>query len=136
VSYTDQATLIERFDEVELLASADRDGDDQVDTSLIAQAIVDADAEIDVHLRRVYTLPLPDPVDPLLGRLAADIARYLLQDDKPLDEARTRYQAALETLRRIAAGQLALDVPTSTPGLSVATDNPGRLFTHDSLASF
>ena len=136
MSYTDQATLIERFDEVELLATADRDGDDIVDSRLIDQVITRADAVIDAHLRRVHTLPLAEPVDPLIGGLAEDIARYLLQDDNPLDEVKARHARALETLRRIAAGQLALDVPTSTPGLTVVSETPGRLFTHDTLAGF
>ena len=45
--YTDQAALIERFGLAELLAIADRDGDDAVDAGVVSQAIADADAEID-----------------------------------------------------------------------------------------
>jgi phage gp36-like protein len=136
VSYVDAPGLLERFDEIELLASADRDGDQVVDSSLVEQAINDAGAEIDAYLRARYTLPLPDPVDPLIGRLAADIARYLLQDDNPLDEAVERYRRAVETLRRIANGQMHLQVVTLRSTLSVATDSPGRLFTHETLAGF
>jgi phage gp36-like protein len=136
VSYVDAPGLLERFDEIELLASADRDGDQVVDSSLVEQAINDAGAEIDAYLRARYTLPLPDPVDPLIGRLAADIARYLLQDDNPLDEAVERYRRAVETLRRIANGQMHLQVVTLRSTLSLATDSPGRLFTHETLAGF
>ena len=136
MSYTDQATLVERFDQVELLAIADRDGDQVVDTGLIDDAIVRANAEIDSYLRAHYTLPLAEPVDPLLGDLAADIVRYKLQDDNPLDSVKARYEAAHQTLRRIANGQqhLKVEIPRST--LSVAIESPGRLFTHDSLAGF
>ena len=136
MSYVDAPGLLERFDEIELLASADRDGDQVVDSSLVEQAINDAGAEIDAYLRARYTLPLPDPVDPLIGRLAADIARYLLQDDNPLDEAVERYRRAVETLRRIANGQMHLQVVTLSSTLSVATASPGRLFTHETLAGF
>ena len=136
MSYTDQATLVERFDEVELLATADRDGDQVVDAALIYDAIVRADAEINSYLRARYTLPLAEPVDPLLGDLAADIVRYKLQDDNPLDSVKERYEAAHQTLRRIANGQqhLKVEIPRST--LSVAIESPGRLFTRDSLAGF
>ena len=136
MSYTDQAVLVERFDEVELLAIADRDGDQVVDTSLVDDAISRAGAEIDSYLRARYTLPLAEPVDPLLGDLAADIVRYKLQDDNPLDSVKERYEAAHQTLRRIANGQQHLAVPTVTSTLSVATESPGRLFTHETLAGF
>ncbi len=115
MSYVDAPGLLERFDEIELLASADRDGDQVVDSSLVEQAINDAGAEIDAYLRARYTLPLPDPVDPLIGRLAADIARYLLQDDNPLDEAVERYRRAVE-LRHVSG--------LSYPELAEALDRP------------
>ena len=136
MSYTDQATLVERFAEVELLATADRDGDQVIDSTLVDQAIAAAGNLIDAYLRARYTLPLAEPVDPLLGDLAADIARYKLQDDNPLDEVTTRYERAEQTLRRIANGQMHLQVPTATSTLSVTTESPGRLFTHDTLADF
>jgi hypothetical protein len=42
----------------------------------------------------------------------------------------------VETLRRIANGQMHLQVVTLSSTLSVATDSPGRLFTHETLAGF
>lgn len=136
MSYIDQAALVETFDQVELQAIADRDGDQVVDASLVSRAIEQAGSLIDSYLRARYTLPLAEPFDPLLTGLAGEIARYHLMDDNPLDSVKDRYKAAEETLRRIANGQQHLSVATLNSTLSVATESPGRLFTHDTLAGF
>jgi len=135
--YTDQAALIERFGLAELLAIADRDGDDAVDAGVVSQAIADADAEIDAYLGARFTVPLADPVPPLVGRLAADLARYRLQDDNPLDEVAARYRRAVDTLRELANGSAQLPLAGAGSGeLAIATAAPGRRFTRDSLAAF
>ena len=137
MSYTTQADLEARFGTPELIATADRDGDGLIDAAVVVQAILDADAEIDSYLGGRYTVPLAPPVPVLVQRLAADLARYRLQDDNPLDEVRERYARALATLRDLADGRATLqlaDAPRA--GFAVEISAPARQFTHDTLAGY
>ena len=137
--YTSQADLEARYGAAELLAIADRDGDGLADAAVVAQAIADADAEIDSYLGGRYAVPLAEPAPLLVQRLAADMARYRLQDDNPLDEVRDRYARSLAALRDLADGHASLPLAAAqgeAVGFQVATAAPGRRFTRDSLEGF
>lgn len=87
----------------------------------IQMALTEASAIIDSFLRPRYALPLV-PVPPPLPRLAGDIARFLLMDDRATEEARSRYEAALKMLAEMRDGRLTLGpsepaVASAQPGL-------------------
>jgi phage gp36-like protein len=137
--YCTQQDLIDRFSEEELLRYADRDEDGSIDSTVIDQAITDAGEEIDAYLGARYPLPLPDPVPALLGRLCADIARYRLQDDAPLDETIERYKQAITQLRDIVNGKAMLRTATLVDGglnVSGSKTDSDRVFTRETLADF
>ena len=142
MSYCDQAALTARFGEAEILAIADRDQDDVIDSALITQAIDDASNQIDSYLAARYALPMAAPVPGLVERLCADIARYRLYDDNPLDEVVERYKAALATLKDLAAGKALLpgvtlaDSGSGAFNYAASRDDLDRIFTRDTLAGF
>ncbi|GIX17702.1 MAG: hypothetical protein KatS3mg119_1888 [Rhodothalassiaceae bacterium] len=98
-----------------------------IDASVAERALADADAEIDGYLAARYDLPL-SPVPAVLTRLATDIARYRLWDDRAPEEVRQRYEDAVRLLREIADGRHRL--PVSAPqaaGAGPAWAAPGRV---------
>lgn len=86
-----------------------------------------------------YTLPLLTVPDVVKG-WALDITRYRLWDEAAPDEVRRRYEAALQQLRDLAAGKLALPPDaTGTPAAAgFETDGYAndRVFTADTLKCF
>lgn len=107
MSYCTQADLIDRFGEAEITQLSDRAGLGSLDASIIAQAIADADAEINGYLSGRYALPLASA--PLvMTRIACDIARYWLfgQDATPL--VKDRYDQAISYLVKVASGTISL----------------------------
>jgi len=105
--YITQAELADRFGSDELIALADRDRDGVADAAVIDQAITDAEAEIDGYLAVRYTVPLIS-ASAGIKTICADIARYRMMDDRPLDEAVKRYEAAVRFLRDVATGRASL----------------------------
>lgn len=140
MSYCTLQDLIDRFSAHEITRLADRDEDGSSDTDVIEQALADADAEIDAYLAVRYQLPLIEPYPVRLEGLAADIARYRLQDDNPLDEVTERFRAAITFLRELANGKAALPgaIQPDTGGLRMtgAKTDADRIFTADTLSGF
>lgn len=109
MGYVTQETLEHRFGTDELLALADRNRDGTIDPAVVAQAITDASGEIDSYLGTRYAVPLSVVPDSIKSA-AADIARYRMMDDRPLEEASKRYDAAIRFLRDVATGRAALGI--------------------------
>lgn len=114
MAYATQSDMESRFGAEEVLQLADRDGDSLHDAGVVDGALIDADAEIDAYLAGRYTLPLAS-VPPLITRIACDIARYRLWDDRASEEVRRRYEDARRLLGEIAAGRVTLGLPDATP---------------------
>lgn len=82
----------------------------------IEYEISNADLQIDAVLRRRYSLPLPEPVPPVIKNLSIDIAASLVDMQfrgsreyaSVLHPARLRYERALLILDRIATGDYPL----------------------------
>lgn len=133
------ADLQSRFGDAELLRIADRDRDDEVDTAVVDIALADATSEIDAYISTRYTVPM-NPVPAILKRICADIARYRLYDENPLEEVESRYKQAITTLRDIANGRASLKDPTAPTTTSsqvdVLTTDCDRVFTRESLRGF
>jgi phage gp36-like protein len=86
-----------------------------------------------------YTLPLLTVPDVVKG-WALDITRYRLWDEAAPEEVRRRYEDALQQLRDLAAGKLALppgvDGTPSTGGFESEGFADERVFTAATLADF
>jgi phage gp36-like protein len=106
-------------DDIARLADYDADGGEQA--TAIATALADAEAEVLGHIAIVASLPLPEPAPEILKRIAAAVARYNLHrrnigEDHP---AYLAYSQAVRELQAIAAGRIALPLPST--GANAAT---------------
>lgn len=140
MSYATQADLVERFGVTELIQLTDRVNRpaSTMDDVVIASALADANGLVDLHVGKVYQLPLMSaPV--VLVKAAADIARYYLHGksadkDGPVLRA---YEQALTLLESIAANDVTLDAGGAAPGTAVGgavqASRPDRAFTRQSL---
>lgn len=114
--WANQADLVTRFGEAELLRSAGIGTSDErnLDSERITAALTDAHAEISAQLATRYELPERSD---LLTRLVCDIARYRLRnrseavksgDGGVADVVRQRFEDASDLLARIANGKASL----------------------------
>lgn len=143
--YALQADLEQRFGVDAILISSDRNGTGEIDTSIVANALVDATAEIDTYLSERFDLPL-STVPTVLGRICCDISYYRMSSDigTLTDEKRKRYEDAIKWLEGVASGKLGLglstddtvsvDLPESGSGDLVTSSGVSeRLFTRSSM---
>ena len=139
MTYATQADMISRFDQKEIVELSDRANVGVLDVSVLAGKLADADSEINAYLQGRYTLPLAT-VPTVLVRIACDIARYHLYDNRATEAVTQRYKDAIAFLRGVAKGdiQLGVDAGNQVQAVSSAPefDSPGRLFTRDTLADF
>lgn len=140
MAYATKQDLVDRFGYEELTQLTDRLTSGHPDDTIIALAIADASAEIDSYLVGRYNLPLTT-VPSALSRIASDIARYYLYDDRMTEQVAKRYDTAIQFLRAVGKGEL--DLGAAGPGSQVvpASDGPqyaapSRVFTDDSLADY
>lgn len=112
MSYATQQDLIDRFGQAELDQVADVSGTGVLDTTRIARALGDADAEIDAALRGRYALPLT-VIPELLRRIACDLARESLYEDMPTEVVKERAERCRSLLLGIARGTMIVDAPAA-----------------------
>jgi phage gp36-like protein len=141
MKYANVSDMIELYGSEELQQLTDR-GTANValpDSSLIQNAIEDAEAEVDAYLVNRYALPLAVIPDNL-KRLTCDIARYQLYGAALTEEVEKRYKSAITFLKNVASGIAALGAGSS--GSAPKSDNPvvrfgsGRTFSADSLRDY
>lgn len=139
MAYATLADLEARFGRAELAERTDRAGGDVIDAALVARALEDASAQIDLYIAGRYAVPVA-PAPPQLVQLCADIARYRLWQPAPSEGVRQGYEDAIRTLRDLAEGRavLAGATPPATPaaGGPVRIDSPGRVFGRDQLGDY
>ncbi len=139
MTYATQADMVSRFDDKEIEQLTDRANVGVINTTVLANKLADADAEINGYLQGRYALPLTSVPD-VLKRLACDIARYHLYDNRVTEAVRERYKDAIAYLKLVATGtvQLGLDASNQTLPVSSApqTDAPPRLFTQETMADY
>lgn len=140
MTYATKQDLIDRYGLEELTQLTDRLFNGQPNNTIIDLAIADASAEIDGYLAGRYTLPLTT-VPSALSRIASDIARYYLYDDRMTEQVAKRYDTAIQFLKAVGKGEL--DLGVAGPGSQVvpASDGPqyaapSRVFTADSLGDY
>jgi len=125
MTYATQADLEARFGLDELTQLTDRTNAGVPDAVVVARALADADAEIDGYLASRYALPLAT-VPPVLARIACDIARYRLWEDRASEEVRRRYEDARRLLESIARGQVSLGLPAVSAAPALAEVSLGN----------
>ena len=139
MTYATQADLETRFGTEELAQRTDRINGSVIDASVISRALADAEAEIDGYLAKRYQLPLPT-VPAVLGRIACDLARYYLYDDRVIEVVRKRYEDAVRLLKAMASGEVKLDaaeaLEPAVSGIAVTSRSPERIFNADGLAGY
>ena len=121
MSYITLQDLQTRYGADEISRLADRDGDSIPDADVIATAIGDAGEVVDSYLSSRFALPLAQ-VPVVIVRLACAITRYHLYDDKPSDHVTREYSGALQTLQKIADGDIRLGIDGAA--LDGATGEP------------
>ena len=142
MSYLTTADLVARFGAVQLALIADRDNNGVADEPVLARAIDDAEAVVNLFVRGRYALPL-SPVDPAIAVIVGDLARRNLYGDATdvPDSVIDADKAARRQLELIAKGDVKL---TSSPAsssepagaLEVETAGDTPFFTSDSLKGF
>lgn len=112
--YATRDDMIKAFGEDELIELTDRADPqtDEIDETVLAAALMAADAEIDGYVGRVATLPLTH-VPANLRQIALAIARYRLSTDQSEGRVRLDYEDATTTLQNIAKGVIVLDLPAA-----------------------
>lgn len=141
--YTTQAELIQRYGENELKELTDRDNSGSIDSTVVDKAIADAENEINSYLGARYALPIVGTV-PSLSLAAADIARFLLHENRATTEVAERYAIRIEWLKMVAAGKAKLvddnNQAIQDPGVSTSLGpvykSNGREFTDETMAGF
>ena len=136
MAYSTQTDIEEQVSQAELIELTDDTGAGTVDTSAVARAIADADAEIDGYCGARYTVPF-SPAPAMIRKLSVDIAVYNLfsrrSNLKLPDERQKRYDNAVRFLRDLSRGLISLgaDAPAEPDsGLPRASTNrDDRIFT-------
>ena len=141
MAYCTQSDLLKRISETKLIQLTDDEDAGIIDTDVIAQAIIDADAEIDGYCGKRYTVPFTT-VPAIILKFSVDIAIYNLYGRRkgaPTDR-QDRYDNAIKFLTNVSKGFISLgeDDPDSTPA---ATNTPDitqndRIFTRDKMNGF
>jgi len=119
MTYATQQDLVDRFGTTELVQLTDPAGL-AINTTTVARALADADAEIDTRISARYALPLAS-VPTVLVRVAADLARYFLWDARATEQVRNRYKDATALLDKIGRGDV------SVPGAALLTPAAGSV---------
>ncbi len=139
MAYVAEADFTARFGSAELGQVLDL-----TDGRTFAAAADDASAIIDSYLASVpgrnYVLPLTAPFPARVIELAADITRYKLWGQAAPDIVKARYEAALEFLKAVAAGELAIvgleEEPVVGASGGIEFYAKDRVFTDESLEGF
>lgn len=129
MAYCTQDDLVTRFGEEELAQLTDHNWEDgRLDEAVIARAIDDATGEIDARLVKRYPLPL-ETIPRLLTRVACDIARFYLYQDRVTETVEKRYSAAIKLLDGIARGDVSLGLESTQQ----PQDGPAEITSDDRL---
>lgn len=139
--YATQQNMIDRFGQQEMIELTDRatPRTDAIVTAVLDRALADADAEINGHLSAKFTLPL-SPVPTVLERLACDMARFYLYDERVTEAVKDRYNNAIKFLKGVVSGQITIGVdaasasPAASGGPEYVAAEP--VFSRDALSDY
>lgn len=124
MSYASETDLEQRYGAEEIAQRRD-----VLPFMTVAQALADADAEIDAILTSRYVVPV-SPAPQILVRLACAIARRHLLGDSATEKALAEYSAALEQLADLQTGRSTL-IGASLKSDAVRVSTSPRLFARE-----
>jgi len=109
MTYSSKSDIQQQLDESVLIQLTDPDGA-AVDEDVVARAIEDADATINVYCQELYLIPL-SPVPNKMRQVGVDIAIYKLysrRDDTMPEPRRDNYKDAIKFLGKVSEGKIKL----------------------------
>jgi len=140
--YSTYADLIKKHDEQYLIQLSDDNNDGVADTSVIDEAIAQADAEINARVANRYAVPL-NPVPALATSLSAVLAIGNIYAHRGMDRPETvkeDVKAAIALLNRIGEGKStwgdATEPEADISTLDVRMTSKPRVFDRGSLKGF
>ena len=123
MGYCTQTDIEARYTAEDLRRFADHDGDGAADPGVIAQAIADADAEIDSYLGKRYQVPLrAAPAAVTNASITVAWYRLALGRDSVSESIDKAYERTLRWLEKVSAGGISIGVD---PAPSAAGGAPG-----------
>jgi len=123
MTYCTVQDLIDRFGEQELIDLTDEHGTEEIESTQVTRAIIDASGFIESYLSSRYTLPLSE-IPPILNKIACDLVHYGLYDS-PTDDVNKRFDGATKFLRDVSTGKAGLGINTS--GSKPQTNNSATM---------
>lgn len=127
MSYAVKQDMIDRFSDLEIRQLTDKAEPPTglINDVVLARALQDADGDIDAALAGRYSLPLAS-VPKVLVRVACNLARYYLYDDRAGEEVTRRFKDEKKFLEAVADGKATLGVDAT--GADVPVDSGGVEF--------
>jgi phage gp36-like protein len=141
MAYCTQDDILEQLDQTTLIQLTDDAGNNGIDSSVVARAIADADAEIDGYCGARYSVPF-SVVPAIIRKFSVAIAIKNLFSRRrgAPDPRRKDYEDAIAFLKDISKGTASLgqNDPDGSPAASNAPDidGPDRVFSRDNLEGF
>lgn len=137
MTYASTEDVAIRAGEAELMQIADRNRDGFADQPVIDAALTDADNLVNGYLATRYGVPLA-AVPELVRTWSVSIARYVLHRNGAPDHVAQDYKDAVNGLKDVAAGRIALPLPQGAQPLAetggtVMAIHPDEVFTAERL---
>jgi len=142
MAYCTRTDIVKQTDEETLVGLTDDFDTGVADEGVIAQAISDADAEIEVYCGERYRDSLPfSPVPAIIAKLSVDITIFNLYDRKlgAPEHIEKRHANAIKLLTNISKGTVTLGANTpdeSTSDDEIQTSSSDRIFTRTTLENY
>lgn len=111
-----------------LVQLSDQDGSGAVDAGVVANAIAEADAEINSYIGHRYAVPLspvPDIIKLKSAAWAARVLRRNLYNGQPLADDLEREATDIKWLDRVATGVVSLGIEPTPEKASIVVDKAG-----------
>lgn len=138
--YCTQDDILAMMDEAELIQATDDDGAGIIGASKVAQAIAQADAEIDGYLGGRYAVPL-SPAPAVLLHMSVDMAIYHILSRRlgAPEHRKDRYKNAVAFFKSVAKGDVSLGAndPDGTGETGRPEfEGPSRIFSRTTMAGY
>lgn len=139
MGYATEQNCIDRYGEDTVIVATDRDGDGSVDSTVMSNALSDADATIDSYVSGLPGWPF-DPTPDSFERIACDLALYYAAQpaNAATESQRQRYEDAIQYLRdvgtqKIRLPQVAEEAFVASDAAADIVQNTDRVFTRTKL---
>lgn len=144
MAYTTQAKIEDAIGAAAVLRLTDDSKTGSIVTARVTTAITVAGQEIDAYVRKHYSVPIDDPIPPLVEKLATDLAVYYLFRRRLAelgipDSVQELRDGAIKQLEAVNAARLDLGLeppPAKSAAVVAQVAGPDPAFTSDTLKDF